>query len=149
MARAEVTEPLARLAFKMHRAPLVKVALTGDLYGYTPPIGNTIEISETLVREVEQVLDYAPPRPNQRHAPTYLESDTMMMLECTILHETLHFLRRREHSSARLAAHDPHVRRYEEQVADRFERDAYGLMPNVHSLGLKKYFPRTAALGRH
>jgi hypothetical protein len=132
-------------AFKPGLEPSVKISdQYKNLYGFTPPIGDEIYISLTFVRELEKVLaDYGPPKRRSRHSPTELEEKALKVLEATVLHEMVHYFRRRFVDQARVNLMSARGRGNEEAVARQFEREAYGVYCTVENLGIGKYFPNT------
>lgn len=69
------------------------------------------------------------------------ESDLLLILEATVLHELVHFFRRKFNEQARLNMANARGRDYEEAVARKFEKDTYGKYLTV-------CMPKTGALAK-
>jgi len=140
-------------AFRQNYIPGVRVR---DIqrYGFTPPTGDEIQLGKTFIVELEAALAILGKRLESRwkvqgsYAPTILESNLFLLLEVTVLHEMVHFFRRRFNESARLNSMSARGRSYEENVARNFEKDTYGHYCTAQSLMLTKYMPKTSALGK-
>ncbi len=139
----------ARTYLRGHVGPEIRFVNMPGRYGYTPPGATHIELDKTFVSEMESALGHANlPQRNGRnvyHAPTYLETDLLLLLEATLLHEMVHFFRLLTSEQARANVSFANNTRAEEDIADQFETEAYGFMPDVSKFGLWKYLPKTAA----
>jgi hypothetical protein len=126
--------------------PLVKVEhLTGP-YGYTPPVGQEIQLAKIFIEELEAALPENRVPRGQVYAPSELEEKALLILEATVLHELVHYFRRRfNFAGARLNYMSDRGRGVEEALAHQFEEEAYGMLCTVQNLSVARYFPRTAA----
>ena len=68
-----------------------------------------------------------------------------MLLEITVLHEMIHFFRRKFDETARINSMSKRGRAIEEAWAQKFEKEAYGGIYRIRNLLISKYFPKTAA----
>jgi hypothetical protein len=126
--------------------PLVKVKHLPGLYGYTPPIGEEIQLATIFIEELEAALPKNRVPRGQVYAPSELEEKALLLLEATVLHELVHYFRRRfDFGGARLNAMSARGRSVEEALAQQFEKEAYGMLHTVQNLSIARYFPRTAA----
>ena len=135
-------------AFLPHRIPWVKVVDLPGLYGFTPPTGDEIQLAKTFVEELEAALPANKVPRGSVYAPSELEEKILSLLEATVLHEMVHFCRRKFIEAARLNAMSSRGRGLEEAVAQQFEKEAYGKLYTVQSLLITKYMPKTAAASK-
>ena len=127
--------------------PSIQLKYIG-MYGYTPPTGDTIFLGKTFVDELEDALEWRGPRNPDRYTPTIRESDLLLILEATVLHELVHYFRRKFNEQARLNMASSRGRDYEEAVARKFEKETYGKYMTVQNMNLAHCMPKTAALGK-
>ena len=134
-----------KIPFRSGYFPTIKVREKPGAYGFAPPTANEIWLGRTFIRELELAL--GPNRVSKnprRYAPSELEDKLFLILEATVLHEMVHYFRRKTLDSARLAYSSNVGRGREEWMAQRFEKAAYKFRPSVHTLAIAKYLPQTA-----
>ncbi|MDH3431396.1 MAG: hypothetical protein OEQ14_15450 [Gammaproteobacteria bacterium] len=133
-------------AFRSDYIPIVDIKHLPGHYGYTPPTGDEIWLDKTFITELELALpSQNVPRNKRRYSPSELEIRLLMLLEATVLHEMVHFFRRKFDESARINAMSKNGRGTEEAWAREFEQKAYGKRYSVQNLLISKYMPKTAA----
>ena len=98
----------------------------------TPPIGQEIQLGKTFMDELDPLL-----RIDNLHVE--LQARATFLLEATVLHELVHYGRRR----FRVGVARGRQRGREELIARQFERDAYGRFVTVGSLELAQFMPKT------
>jgi hypothetical protein len=134
-----------RLAFLSYTEPLVKLEnIPGEL-GHTPPVGDEIWLDKTFIGELEDALPKNRVPRDQAYAPSELEEKALLLLEVTVVHEMVHYFRRKFISGVQAKYSFARGRDEEETVAQQFEKDAYGMYYMVENLSIARYFPRTAA----
>jgi hypothetical protein len=135
-----------RAAFLPSYIPRVRLVHIPGHYGFTPPTGDEIQLDKTFVDELEATLpSNKVPRNPHHYAPSELEGRLLLLLEATVLHEMVHYCRRKFDSSARINAMSKKGRSIEEAWAQQFEIEAYGKKHTVQNLLIGKYMPKTAA----
>ncbi|NND71472.1 MAG: hypothetical protein HKN43_07825 [Rhodothermales bacterium] len=139
------------VALKFGIEPVIDVQPIG-IYGYTPPTGQIIQLGKTFLSEFESAMatlkNGAEPHIPKTYTPTILESNLFMLLEATILHELVHYFRRKFLDDAKLNLRSNSGRGREEAVAQQFEKKVYGMVCDVQNLSLSKHLPNTLALSR-
>jgi hypothetical protein len=137
-----------RRAFLPGYIPAVRVVHLPGLYGFTPPISDEIQLAKTFIEELEAALPSNKVPRGHIYAPSELETNLLWILEATVLHEMVHFFRRKFNDTAQLNSRSASGRAYEEAWARRFEKEAYGKLYTVQSLFIDKYMPKTAAASK-
>ena len=131
------------IAFSSRYVPNFEVRETGT-YGFTPPIGNQVHLGKTFIDELEAALPWNGKPNRDSHAPSERESNLMLLLEVTVLHEMVHFFRRTFTEQGKM--NGPGI---EETIAQRFEMEAYGRFNTAKSLGLHSLSFAMATPSRH
>ena len=122
-----------KIAFQTGYVPDIEVKPIGT-YGYAPPTGDRIQLGKTFIDELEAAMKWKKPGIREINAPTERESNLMLLLETTILHEMVHYFRRTNTESGAMNASSVQGVSREEGIAQMFEREAYGRFNTVHSL---------------
>lgn len=141
-------EPNLRQAFQWGYIPAVRVLSLPGRYGYTPPTADEIHLGKTFIGELEAAFPAHKVPDGQIYAPSELETKLLWLLEATVLHELVHFFRRKFDETARMNWSSARGRAHEEAWAQEFEKAAYGRLFTVESLLLTRYMPRTAGASK-
>lgn len=125
----------ARQVLRVGITPKVRVARLPGRYGFTPPRSEEIWLGRTFIGEFEALLD------EDTVTGVYdrytVREKAHRLLEATVLHELVHWCRRKVHG------YNPNQVQ-EEAIAQRFEREAYGMLVDARSVGLAQHMPRMA-----
>jgi len=135
-----------KLRFVPRYLPYVKLANLDGQLGYTPPTGDEIQLNATFIDELETELPAAKVPRGRSYAPSEFEEKVLLILETTVLHELVHWSRRKYGETVMLNYRSTRGLGFEEAVARQFEKEAYGMTNNVHTLGIARLMPRTAKL---